>query len=96
MMQAKVPNDVIADAQTPPAEWAGYKEILQIGCGEETLIKSSANSVLERLINSEDDTCELDFSSDEFEDADSKGKRKKIKCRADDSGQSSKDKTEKL
>lgn len=96
MMQAKVPDDVIADAQTPPAERAGYREILQIGCGEETLIKSSANSVLERLINSEDDTCELDFSSDEHEDADGKGKRKKIKCRIDESEQSSKDKTEKL
>ena len=78
-------GDAIADAQTPPAETTVNKKPLQVDCGGETLITSSAGSVFERFINSEDDTCGLDFTSDESAHDDGEDKRK---CRTDESGPS--------
>lgn len=92
MTQAKVPGDIIADAQKPPIEQVGKKP-LQSGCGGEELITSSAGSVFERFNNAEEDTCGLDFTSDESAD---EGGKAKNKCRPDESGQSSKEKIEKL
>lgn len=77
--------DAIAAAQTPPAETTVNKKPLQIDCSGETLITSSVGSVFERFINSEDDTCGLDFTSDESAHDDGEDKRK---CKTDESGPS--------
>lgn len=95
MAQTKVSDDILTDAQKPPAEYVAKKP-LHSGCGGDELITSSAGSVFERFTNSEDDTCGLDFTSDESVDEESKGKRKNGKCGAEEAGQPSKAKIEKL
>jgi filamentous hemagglutinin family protein len=95
MAQAKVPDDIIADAQKPPAEYVVNKP-LQSGCGADALITSSASSVFERFTDAEEDSCGLDFTADESASEEDKGKRKNSKCGDDGAGQSSQEKTEKL
>lgn len=94
--QAKVPDDIIGNVQKPPFEMIINRAPLQGGCGEESLIASSTGSVLERFTNTEEDTCGLDFTLDESAAEGGKAQNKKAKCRANESGQSSKEKIEKL
>lgn len=93
MAQAKVPGDIIADAQKPPVEQISKKP-LQSGCGSELFVISNASAVFERFIDAEEDTCGLDFTEDTA--GDDGDDRKKRKCRPKESEQPPPIKTEKL
>lgn len=89
--QANIPIDVIADSQRPPLERVAEKP-LEINCGGELLIMSSSSAIFEHFINTEDETCGLDFTDDEIAD----DGEVKPKCKKDKSEPSFSKKLQKL